>query len=227
MKEVLDFLNQLAENNNREWFNANKDRFLAAQAHFNAFAQRLINALSEVDSSLEMLDVKDCTYRIYRDARFSKNKAPYKNHFGAYMCRGGKKSGYAGYYFHIEAASENYVGGHILCSGLHCPEPKLIKSVREEILDNGKGFVEAMNMAENFKLDTRMSLKRVPRDYPADFEYGEYLKQKDFLITSPLCEDMVVGDEQALFDYALSELKKTAPFVKILNRAVEYAFEEM
>ncbi len=111
MKQVYDFLAQLKENNNREWFNTHKEEYKRVQAIFNDFTQQLISRIEVWDQQISdsALTVKDCTYRIYRDTRFSKNKTPYKTHMGAYICRGGKKSPYAGYYFHLEPAAANAV----------------------------------------------------------------------------------------------------------------------
>ncbi len=104
MKEIYSFLAQLSQNNSREWFNANRQGYLAVREKFEAFAEKLIAEISEFDPDIaaSCLQVKDCTYRIYRDTRFSKNKMPYKTHMGIFICRGGKKSPYAGYYLHLE-----------------------------------------------------------------------------------------------------------------------------
>ena len=98
MRRVYDFLSVLEKNNNREWFNAHKEEYLEVQKIFNDFTLQLIEAVGSWDEDVfnSALQLKDCTYRIYRDTRFSKNKAPYKTHMGAYICRGGKKSPYAG-----------------------------------------------------------------------------------------------------------------------------------
>lgn len=74
MKIVLDFLNQLAENNNKEWFDANKSFYKEVKQTFEAFTEKLIINISEFDPTIRNLTVKDCTYRIYRDLRFSKTK---------------------------------------------------------------------------------------------------------------------------------------------------------
>ena len=89
MKTVIQFLRKLKENNNREWFMDHKQEYLDAQATFNAFVEKILIGLSEADESVRGLTVKDCTYRIYRDVRFSKDKSPYKTHMGAYICPGG------------------------------------------------------------------------------------------------------------------------------------------
>ena len=94
MKDIIDFLNDLQHNNNREWFMANKARYMAAAERFNAIVDELILEIARYDSTVTGLTAKDCTYRIYRDVRFSADKSPYKTHMGAFICRGGKKSGY-------------------------------------------------------------------------------------------------------------------------------------
>ncbi len=95
MKEIITFLQELQQNNNREWFIANKTRYTTLQARFNAFVNELIGEISQFDDSITGLTAKDCTYRIYRDVRFSADKSPYKIHMGAFICPGGKKSGYS------------------------------------------------------------------------------------------------------------------------------------
>src|SRR4051812_11420066 len=82
-QHTLDFLKQLVENNNREWFQANKDRYDQARENVVAFAGDVIKLLHKVDPGVsDELDPKKCVMRIYRDVRFSKNKLPYKNNFG-------------------------------------------------------------------------------------------------------------------------------------------------
>ena len=101
MKRVLEYLRNLAANNNKVWFDAHKDEYLLAKKVFEDFTEQLIAKVEAFDPTVKGLTVKDCTYRIYRDVRFSKDKSPYKTHMGCYICRGGKKSGYSGYYFHV------------------------------------------------------------------------------------------------------------------------------
>ena len=76
MREVYRFLEELRQNNNREWFNANKEWYLAVKAEHEAFINRLIPALAKVDPEVDGLTAKDCIFRIYRDVRFSPNKEP-------------------------------------------------------------------------------------------------------------------------------------------------------
>lgn len=215
MKQVLDFLRDLRAHNDREWFEANKDRYKTIQADFDLFTQQLIDGIVAFDATVKGVTVKDCTYRIYRDVRFSPNKEPYKTHIGAYVCAKGKKSGYAGYYLHLEPDAS------ILAVGLYAPEPRVVTSVRDEILDHGAQFVSAMQQATGFELDQSRKLQRIPKGYPQDSPYAEYLKLKDFTLMKPL----VVGEH--LLETCLSEFKTTRDFNALLNRAVQFAHEEM
>lgn len=226
MKNIVDFLSELKLNNNKEWFDANKARYKAVQEEFNVFTEKLIAGIASFDKSVAGVTVKDCTYRIYRDTRFSPNKAPYKTHMGAYVCPKGKKSGYAGYYFHIEPQNADYIGGNLLAAGIHCPEPKVVKSIREEIFDNGQGFEASIKKADGFYLDKSVTLQKVPKEFPKDSEWGEYLKLKEFSLMKFFPEE-ILSNEKQLLDFTLKNFKKCVDFNHLLNRAVDYAYEEM
>ncbi|MBP3257987.1 MAG: DUF2461 domain-containing protein [Bacteroidales bacterium] len=101
MKDTLKFLTDLSRNNNKEWFDANKSRYLEAKSKVEAITGDVLAGIRSFDDTIGPLSPKDCTYRIYRDQRFSKDKTPYKTHMGVYINRGGKKSGYSGYYFRV------------------------------------------------------------------------------------------------------------------------------
>ena len=223
MKEVLTFLTDLSRNNNREWFESNRSRYTAAKAQFEAFVEELIVALGSVDAALGGLHVKDCTYRIYRDTRFSPDKTPYKTHMGAYICPHGKKSGYAGYYFHIEPSGSHYLGHHLLSCGLYRPDATIVRSVRDEIVTNGEALQQAIQSATAYYLETEGGLKRLPAGYPTDTPYAEMLKLKDYLITCPVDQRFVTSPR--LLERTVERFAQAASFVKLLNRAVEYARE--
>ena len=92
MEDIIRFLEQLRRHNNREWFEANRLWYRDVKARFDGLVARLIDAIAAFDPSVAGLAVKDCTYRIYRDTRFSPNKEPYKTHFGAYFLSSREKS---------------------------------------------------------------------------------------------------------------------------------------
>src|SRR6266480_2770376 len=124
---TLKFLKDLKKHNNKAWFDANRAAYETAKIDFENFIQSLLDRHGKNDADLTDLLARKCMFRINRDIRFSKDKSPYKTNFGASMDKGGKKSGFAGYYFHLEPG-KSFVGG-----GLWMPAPDVVKKVRQEI----------------------------------------------------------------------------------------------
>jgi uncharacterized protein (TIGR02453 family) len=224
MKTILNFLNQINENNNKAWLDAHRSEYEAAKNTFNRFVEKLITGIGEFDSSIKGITVKDCTYRFNRDIRFSDNKMPYKTHFGAFLCPHGKKSGYSGYYFHIEPKGSGYLNGNLLCTGLYSPQPNVLKSIREEIYLNGESFEKVVREAKSFVLEDNQALKKVPRGYPADFKYAGYLKIKNPGVYKWVDDEFLLSDN--LPENTLSAFHETLSFNTWLNKAVQFAFEE-
>lgn len=224
MKQTIDFLRELRCNNNRDWFEANRTRYREVQSKMNDFAQQLIDGIAGFDPSVKGLAVRDCTYRINRDIRFSSNKEPYKTHIGIYVCPFGKKSGYAGYYFHVEPRAGEFPGCNLITSGLYMPEPKVLKSARWEIAENGAALEATIRKAKGFTLETQSKLKRVPVGFAAGSPYEEYLKLKDIYLSKPLSDEALM--EPDLIRSVVRDLALTYDFTARLNRAVKYAFEE-
>lgn len=218
MKKVIDFLSALHKNNHRDWFEAHRPQYTEALAEFNAFAEQLIAVLPAIDPAVAGLTLKDCTYRIYRDVRFSHDKSPYKTYMGCYVSPHGKKAGYAGYYFHVEPGVQS-----LISAGLYMPESYIFKSVRDEIFDNGAAIEKAIAAAKGFQLEGE-KLMRVPRGYPADSPYAELLKRKDLSLYRPIDEAFLLAPD--LLDRVVAEFRKCVGFNALLNRAVVFAIEE-
>lgn len=218
MKIVLDFLNQLAENNNKEWFDANKSFYKEVKQTFEAFTEKLIINISEFDPTIRNLTVKDCTYRIYRDLRFSKDKTPYKTHIGAYICPNGKKSGLGGYYFHLESNSKQYLSSHLLASGAVCLPNNIINSIREDVFSLPNEFQSCISNAKGWDIDTENKMKTVPKQFPKDAINAEYLKLKDFILSKKLDDSYVLSDN--LLERVTQEFEKTMKFKEFINRAI-------
>jgi len=138
MNDILDFLRELATNNNREWFMANKSRYDACRRTFEAFVDKYVEALSKIDPTLTGITAKQCIWRIYRDVRFSANKNPYKEWFGAFPAAAapgkpqtaGKHSMRGGYYIHLQPDHCLFAGG------IWCPTPELLLALRREVQAN-------------------------------------------------------------------------------------------
>ena len=107
MKEILGFLKDLEANNTREWFDQNRERYDLTRKKFLAVAEILIHEIRQFDEEIPVLNPKDCIFRIFRDVRFSNDKRPYKANYGSYIAKGGRKSGYAGYYIHVQPGANS------------------------------------------------------------------------------------------------------------------------
>ena len=184
MEEVLDFLKDLGLNNNREWFESNKERYLKIKEYIETFVQVLINGISEFDDSAKYLTPKDCTYRIYRDTRFSQDKTPYKTHIGIFINPPfGKKSYRMGYYLHIEPDNCMIGVGNV------CLPPAMIAGIRKSIRDN---IEEYLNIIENplfkkiYKKIGENPVKSAPKGFSKDWEYIELVKPKDYYASHQL-----------------------------------------
>jgi len=225
MKRVIEFLSDLQQNNNRPWFDAHKARYREANEIFNRLTGELIAAIGTFDPSIRGLTAKECTYRIYRDTRFSPDKTPYKTHLAAYICRGGKKSSFGGYYFHVEPAGSGMLGGNLLVSGIYMPEPNVLRSLREEILDHGNLLEKNIEKAakEGFELDRTEKLQRVPAGFPPDSPFAEYLKLKNLYLEQAVDNNYLL--QPNLAERSAEAFRATLDFLNQLNRAVEYALE--
>ena len=215
-KNILRFLAELNENNNREWFTENKDKYQRAMGEFEQMVNYLIAHIAEFDKEIAGLEAKDCTFRIYRDVRFSHDKAPYKNHFGAYICAGGgRKSERAGYYIHFQ------VGGCMFGGGLYCPLPPVLKAVRQSVYDNieeYKEIVEEKNFAASFS-EMEEKLKTIPRGFPKEFPDGEYLKNKHYVFSHQVPDSFFYTDD--CVEKTLKVFKLMQPINKFLNYTVD------
>ena len=218
-KPTLQFLSDLKEHNDRDWFTANKPRYEAAHKEFLQFIDALIAEIQKFDPSIAHYTAKDCVFRIYRDVRFSKDKSPYKTHLGAHITAAAKKSEIhtrAGYYLHLEP------GGTFLAGGAYVPESKWLKAIRQEIAYNTTEFNAILNGGDFKKYFGEMEgekLKTMPKDYPADHPAIELLKHKSFLVTHKCAETQVLSD--GFLKHCAEVFRVLHPFDMFLNRAMD------
>lgn len=189
---VLKFLKSLKRNNNREWFEKNKEHYLELKNGFESFVGGVLEDLITFDSSLQGLDPKRLTFRIYRDVRFSKDKTPYKTNMSAGISPVGKGLGTPGYYFQLEPGGKSFVA-----AGLFMPAPELLAKVRQEIDYNGEKL-SAILREPKFKkafggLWSDDKLKTVPKGYAKDHPHIELLKLKSFIVEHAFTDDEVVS----------------------------------
>ncbi len=217
MKDILNFLNELKSNNNREWFDLNRDRYQKVKILFEEKVNSLIGEISRFDPSIGMPAAKDSIFRIFRDVRFSKDKLPYKTNFGTFIAKGGRKSPGAGYYLHIEPGA-SMIGG-----GIYMPMPDILKKVRQEIYFDAVGFkklIEDKNFKKTFgALSTSDKLKRPPKDFDATFPDVDLLMYKSYTVMHQLSDEVILSDKfsQKVVDACGTMME----FNRFLNRAFE------
>ena len=214
---TLNFLQKLSENNNREWFNANKGAYESSRENVLQFTSELIAGIAKIDSTVPAdLNPKDCVMRIYRDIRFSKDKTPFKTNFGIAISSNGKNFKGPGYYVNIKPG-ECFIAG-----GSWYPETEELKAIRQEIDYNGSEFREILN-EPSFKrifgdLDRESALKTTPKGYPADHEDIEYLKLKSFTITCKISDKDLVQKRSA--EIISLNFEKLFPLMSFLRNAI-------
>ena len=189
-KEALKFLNDLIANNNTEWMHANKKRYENYKKDYHNFIGSILTEMKKLDKSLEPLEVKNCTFRINRDIRFSKDKSPYKTNMGVWMSQDRTQKNAPGYYIHYEP------GNCFVAGGVWCPEANELKKIRKEIeffYDDLEGIVSNKNFKKEFgQLDRSENnvLKKAPKDFEANHPAIEFLKLKSFTTSVKINESV-------------------------------------
>lgn len=203
---VIKFLKNIAKNNNREWFEKNKPKYLEAKLTFEDFLEALHKELVMFDESLAGLNPRKQGFRIYRDVRFSKDKRPYKVNMGAGFSEHGKMDQEPGYYIHIEP------GKSFIAGGLYMPDAENLSKIRQEIDYNTDAFLKILN-DKKFKklfpaLDDFDSLKTAPKGYPKDHPHINLLKHKSYIVSHYFNDQEVLDKKFA---------KKAAEVAKVLK----------
>jgi uncharacterized protein (TIGR02453 family) len=215
---TFKFLKDLKKNNNRDWFLENKPTFEEAKKEFEIFIDQLIGEITQFDNSIAHHSAKDCIFRIYRDVRFSKDKSPYKTHFGAHISSAAKRSeihSKAGYYIHIEP------GASILAGGAYVPPGPWIKAIRQEIAYNADDFKKVLNsksFKEYFNEIEGEKLKKAPKGYTPDHPEIELLKYKSFLAVNKCTDQQITSSD--FMDHCSKVFKALLPFDQFLNNAI-------
>lgn len=217
LSQMLEFLAELKQNNNRPWFALHKDEYNRIRAVCMNEVAHLISLVVSVDPEIGALTPEQSVYRIYRDIRFSNDKSPFKTYFSMVIARGGRHTNRAGYYLHLDPT-----GGCFLCGGIWWPETDILRRLRHDILDNMDEFVSILENPDfkaSFPTLNGDTLKTMPKGFPTDCPHPEIIKMKEFLVqknykkslfNSPNWEKQVVNDIILL-----------KPFINFLNFSLE------
>ena len=214
-QSTLEFLSDLKNHNEREWFIKNRKRYDDAKSNFESFVQAVIDQMSVYDPILKGLEAKSCTYRINRDIRFSNDKTIYKTHLGAFIVKGGKKNGdrFAGYYFHVEPGGNSMIAG-----GAYVPPMPWLSAIREKIDEQGQDFLKIIENREFIKYFGKLegdSLKSAPKGYSRDHPYIEFLRLKSYLVTKIISDKEIVSND--CFDIVIRAAVAMKPLNDFLN----------
>jgi uncharacterized protein (TIGR02453 family) len=210
---TLKFLRSLKRNNRREWFNAHRDEY---EKHVRqpivAFVERLADDFREFAPDL-IANPRASVYRIYRDTRFSPNKAPYKTHVAAiFPPKGLPKHEGGGLYFHV-SPDEVWIGG-----GMYAPQTAQLVAVREHIAANHKrlrAIVESPGFKRHVGVLEGERLQRVPRGFPKDHPAAEFLRFRQFLAGRDCPAS--IATSRSFHKTLLTVFRQVAPLVRFLN----------
>lgn len=214
--QYFSFLKDLKKNNDKVWFAKNKSAYDKLKLDFEKIVSEFITSISSFEPEIGNLAPKDCVFRIYKDIRFSKDKTPYKTNFGSFFVKGGRKSGMAGYYIHIEPG-ECFIGG-----GIYMPPSPVLKKIRDEISYNFNEFETILNaplFKKYFKEITGSRTTVMPRGFDKSFKGAEYLKFKDYTVIYSIKDDFLL--QKDAFKKVIEVFKAMKPFNDFLNKSFE------
>ncbi len=214
---ILKFLKDIAKNNNREWFEKNKPKYLVVKTAFEDFLEAFHKELLKFDESLGGLNPRKMGFRIYRDVRFSKDKRPYKINMGAGFSANGKMEQEPGYYIHLEPGNKSFIAG-----GIYMPEAEQLAKIRQEIDYNSDKFLKILNdkkFKKYFKgLDAFDKLKNGPKGFAKDHPQLEVLKHKSFIVSHYFTDTQVKDSKWA--KHVAEVCKAIVPLNTFLKEAI-------
>lgn len=216
MEQVLQFLRDLSENNNRLWFQENQERYRQSREKMLFVTDLLISEISKFDPEIPLMDPKDCMFRIFRDIRFSPDKRPYKTNFGSFISKGGRKSMYAGYYFHIEP------GGSFAGGGVYMPQGGPLKAIRLHLEQHSTDFFEIVNDPEFKAVYPQMMdhrLKTAPMGFAKDHPLIDLLRYKSFVFSRDIGDEVLLNGD--FIGQTVEAFRQLQPANQFLNEALD------
>ena len=207
---TFEFINQLKENNNREWFTENKKKYQEEHEIMIGFAEEVLSKMKEFDE-IETASGKRSLQRIYRDTRFSKDKTPYKQYWGGGLKRATKQLR-GGYYFHIEEGN-SFVGG-----GFWGPNADDLKLIRQQIAvdeESLRSIITSKSFKSVFGELLGEQLKTAPKGFPKDHSAIDLLRYKQFLIKHDFTDEEVLADNFP--EKVVETFKEMRPFFDLMS----------
>ncbi|MCQ4635761.1 DUF2461 domain-containing protein [Anaerovorax odorimutans] len=216
-ESILNYLSELSQNNNREWYHAHKGELKEANAQFEELLQELILEIGKTDSSIIHNVPGDLTFKLVRDTRFSHDKSPYNPAFRAHIASKGKLPVPVGYYIMIKPGDQSFLGGGLFADMFK----DATAMVRDYISANPKEWEQIICDPDFQKYFTVQgtALKNVPRGYDKEHPQAEFLKYKSWYLEYAV-KDEDLKDPQAFLTTAVDIFKRMKPFNDYLNKAL-------
>jgi len=218
LNHSLNFLTLLRENNNREWFAANKPQYVEARTEFELLINILLPRLKDVDPEIDVFQAKECVFRIFKDTRFSKDKTPYKTNLGAFIAPGGRKSPFAGYYIHVEPG-QSFIGG-----GVYMPQSEQLRAVRTRIFENVDTYKNIINQTSFKKYFPKIygeKMKTAPRGFDREWPDIDLLRNKHYAVVHNIPDSF--WHSANIIDRIVRVFKAQRPFNVFINEAIRKA----
>jgi uncharacterized protein (TIGR02453 family) len=218
------FLADLAQNNRKEWFEANRAEYQALRDDFTAFVGRVIERTADFDERVRWKDPRDCLFRIYRDVRFSADKAPYKTTFSAYVSEQNRRGAPPGYYLEVDEK-----GTMLAAGGVWMPSAEPLARLRAYIAEHPERLEKVLR-SRGFKktfgdLRTDDRLKRPPRGYGEDTPLIQYVKLKSWIAWRETDARAMTHDDALA--YVVDSFRAARPLVDWVRGALEGVGDEL
>lgn len=211
---ILQYLIDLKENNEREWYHAHKKEYQQAQTDFEELLQELILKISEFDESIADKNPHDLTFKLVRDTRFSHDKSPYNPAFRAHIAQHGKLPIPVGYYIMIKPG-QSFIGGGLFADMFK----DATTMVRDYLVEHPQDWLDVLKqLGEDLKVEGT-ALKKVPKGYDMESPVSEYLKYKSWYIEYPI-DDELIQDPELFLSTATLLFKKMKVLNDYLNKAL-------
>ncbi len=212
---TFDYLRQLRQNNNREWFHSHRKEYDRVKAGMEALIAELIGKIGAFEN-FATLQVKECNYRIARDVRFSADKSPYKTWLAASFAEGGRKASRMDYYLHIQPDGESFLGG-----GMYAPTPEQLARYRQEVDYNAAGLKAILgntDFAATFGEPEGTQLKTAPKGYAKDHPDIDLLRRTQLFFWHKFTDAEVLSADFG--DRVTAACRVLKPFLDFMNAAL-------
>lgn len=215
---ILTYLGNLEQNNNREWFHTHKTEYQDAVAQFEELIEGLMMELGKDDSRILQFKPGELTFKIMRDTRFSHDKSPYNPAFRCHISPGGKLPVPVGDFLFISPGGRSFLGGGLFAD-MFKDATKMVRDYISAHPEQLRRILEDSQFKKHFTIDGS-ALKNVPKGYDPENPMAQYLKYKSWYIEDYF-KDELLEDTDAFIEYAVERFRMMRPFNQFLNEALK------